>query len=196
VSVRTESELKARLEESVEATCRRLEARGWRLHFDGEMFDRILDTPDRRLLAADEVLRVRRIYAGGEIVRSFLTWKGPTRYENGFKVRDELETPAADPAAMTALLARLGFTVVAMAIDRRITVYESGPVRARIEVYPGMDTLIEMEGDPEAVERRLDDVGLPRSAWVAWPLQEFVDRYETRTGEAARLAYEGSSVRR
>lgn len=194
MSARTERELKARLNGSVAEVMQRLEAAGWRLVFEGEMNDRILDTPDGRLRAADEILRVRRLAKDGQTLRAILTWKGPTRYENGFKVREEVETSATDPVAMTELFARLGFSVKAMAIDRNITVYEADSVHLRIEVYPGMDTLIELEGEPDAIENRIGDVGIPRSAWVPWQLQEFVERYESRTGEAARLASEESSV--
>jgi predicted adenylyl cyclase CyaB len=191
----TECELKARLNVPIEETRRRLTKAGWELVLEGEMSDRLLDTPDGRLFSIDEVLRVRRISGAGGAVRTILTWKGPTRYENGLKVRDELETVSEDATVMLALFERLGFSTVAMAIDRRITIYETDSVHVRIEQYPDMDTLIEIEGEPDAIERRIDDVGLPRSSWVPWRLQEFVDRYEARTGRVARLASEESGVR-
>lgn len=159
------------------------------------MSDRVLDTPDGRLFDADEVLRVRTITAERGAARTVLTWKGPTRYENGFKVRDELETTAEDATAMLALFARLGFSTIAMAIDRRIAIYETDSVHVRIEQYPDMDTLIEIEGEPDAIELCIADVGLPRSSWVPWRLEEFVGRYEERTGRVARLASEEPGVR-
>lgn len=195
MSMHTECELKARLNVPIEETRRRLTKAGWELVLEGEMSDRLLDTPDGRLFSIDEVLRVRRISGAGGAVRTILTWKGPTRYENGLKVRDELETVSEDATVMLALFERLGFSTVAMAIDRRITIYETDSVHVRIEQYPDMDTLIEIEGEPDAIERRIDDVGLPRSSWVPWRLQEFVDRYEARTGRVARLASEESGVR-
>lgn len=195
MSTQTERELKARLTVPVEEARRRLADAGWELLLEGEMSDRLLDTPDGRLFAADEVLRVRRITGERGAVRTILTWKGPTRYENGLKVRDELETTAEDANAMTALFTRLGFSTVALAIDRRIAVYGTDSVHVRIEQYPDMDTLIEIEGEPDAIERRIGDIGLPRSAWVPWRLQEFVGDYEARTGRVARLASEESGVR-
>ena len=199
MTVHAERELKARLTGPVEEVHRRLAEAGWELVQEGEMSDRLVDTPDGRLLAADHVLRVRRIRvapgtaAGAEHV--VLTWKGPTRYENGFKVRDELETGAGDASVILALLARLGFSRVAMAIDRRFAVYETESVHVRIEQYPDMDTLIEIEGEPDAIERRCADVGLPRSSWVPWTLHEFVKRYEARTGRRARLTNGEPGVR-
>ena len=88
---------------------RRLADAGWELVLEGEMSDRLLDTPDGRLFDADVVLRVRRISGERGEACTILTWKGPTRYENGFKVREELETTAGDAIAMQALFARLGY---------------------------------------------------------------------------------------
>jgi len=195
VSVQTERELKARADVPVEEVRERLTEAGWELVFEGRMSDRLLDTPDGRLFEIDEVLRVRRISGEGVAERTILTWKGPTRYENGLKVRDELETRAEDASAMLELFAKLGFSTVAMAIDRLIAVYEMDSVHVRIEQYPDMDTLIEIEGEPDAIERRIPDLGLPRSSWVPWRLEEFVGRYEERTGRIARLANEEPSVR-
>ncbi len=191
----TERELKARLEEPAAGFRDRLVAGGWRLRFEGEMSDRLLDTPDGRLRAADEILRLRRLAGrpGGE--RVVLTWKGATRYEDGFKVREELETTVAEAAPLLAVLERLGFGEVRLAIDRRVTMLEADGVRLRIEEYPCMDTLVEIEGDPARIEPRLAELGLPRSAWLPWQLDQFVERYEARTGKRARIAREDSDGR-
>lgn len=188
MSIHTERELKARLDGPIDAVRRRLVEAGWVMALEGEMSDRILDTPDGRLFGADEVLRVRTITSSSGDTGTVLTWKGPTRYENGFKVRDELELEAGEPGAALALFARLGFSVVVLAIDRRIAVFETEAVHVRIEQYPDMDTLIEIEGDPDAIERRIAEVGLPRSSWVTWRLEEFVESFEARTGRLAMLA--------
>ena len=188
MTMHTEKELKARLDGSIDDVRSRLLEAGWSLALRGEMSDRILDTPEGKLFEADEVLRLRTIADSNGGVRTILTWKGPTRYENGFKVRDELETVAEEEDTTLAILERIGFSSVVMAIDRHIEVYERDSVHVRIERYPEMDILLEIEGDPEAIERRIGDVGLPRSSWVSWRLDAFVDAYETRTGRTARLA--------
>jgi len=61
-------------------------------------------------------------------------------------------------------------------------------VAIRLERYPRMDLLLEVEGDPAGIERAVALTGLPRAAFTADPLAEFVRRYELRTGETARLA--------
>lgn len=186
-----EYELKARLEDDGRALRSRLEAGGWERVFAGEMKDRRFDSPDGSLSARDEVLRIRSYTAEGSAEgRAVLTWKGPTGEEQGFKLREEIETELGDPASARGLLDRLGFGEVTMSIDRRIELYRKGPVSVRIERYPGMDTLAEVEGPPPAVEERIPELGVPRDAWKAWPLPRFVERYEARTGREARLAAE------
>lgn len=188
-----EYELKAHLEDDGEALRSRLEAGGWELLFSGEMRDRRFDSPDGSLAARDEVLRIRGYSEeGSDEGRVVLTWKGPTGEEAGFKLREEIETEVADAAATAGLLERLGFGEVTMAIDRRIELYRKGAVSVRIESYPRMDTLAEVEGPPPAVEERLPELGVPRDAWKSWPLPRFVERYEERTGREARLATGGA----
>jgi predicted adenylyl cyclase CyaB len=153
------------------------------------MSDRRYDTPDGSLERRDEVLRVRQMRSDSSEDRTCIGWKGPATEEGGYKVRGEVETTVADGAIATEILRRLGFTEVTLAIDRRIELYGKGDVLVRIERYPAMDTLVEIEGEPEEVEELLPDLGLPRDAWKPWSLGEFVRRYEERTGREARLAW-------
>lgn len=183
-----EYELKARLPGGPETLRARLRASGWRPTFRGGMADRRIDTPDGTLEARDEVLRLRRYLPEEGEPRAVLAWKGPARTEEGFKLREELECRVADAAAAREILARLGYSEVTLAIDRKIERYEKEGVSLRIEAYPRMDVLVEIEGEPARVRRRIDELGLARDAWKPWPLDEFVRRYEARTGEAARLA--------
>lgn len=191
MSGRQEYELKARLEGDGEELGAELEGLGWSRRFSGAMLDRRYDTPDQRLEARDQVLRLRRYRGEDGRERAVLAWKGPVGEEEGFKRREEIETEVADPEATVDLLGRLGFSSVTAAIDRRIELYEKGDVHLRLESYPVMDTLVEIEGAPSEVEDRLEEleaVGLPVDAWKPWPLPEFVHRFEERTGERARLS--------
>lgn len=167
-----------------------LEESGWRRTFTGEMIDRRLDTEGGDLEARDEVVRVRRFRPDAGPERAVLGWKGPASEAGGFKRREEIETDVADGAAARALLARLGLDRVTLALDRRIEVWEKDGVTVRIEEYPAMDVLAEIEGEPAEVEARIEELGLPREAWKPWPLPRFVERFEERTGAAARLARE------
>lgn len=185
-----EYELKARLPDGAGPFRSRLGASGWRRTFRGEMSDRRLDTGDGALETRDEVLRLRRYLPEGEEPVTVLAWKGPARTEEGFKLREEVECRVEDGEVVREVLARLGYSAVTLAIDRTIERYEKEGVALRIEEYPRMDVLVEIEGEPARVRSRLDELGLPRDAWKPWPLDEFVRRYERRTGTAARLARE------
>src|SRR6476661_968036 len=69
--------------------------------------DRRWDTPERALRTKGHVLRVRT-YRNDAGVRAELDWKGPTRREGGYKLRDELETKVGDPDALGEILTALG----------------------------------------------------------------------------------------
>jgi adenylate cyclase class IV len=169
------------------ASCRRrLEAAGARLMFEGRLEDRRYDTADRRLSAADEVLRLRA-FSDGNTVRASLEWKGPTRQEHGYKVRDELTASTATAADLAAILERLGYTVIGE-IDRHVVQYALDHAVVRFELYPRMDTLVEVEGPPAAIERAIAALGMPRQEFTADRLLAFVQRYEARTGARAAIS--------
>jgi predicted adenylyl cyclase CyaB len=180
-----EVELKS-VVDAVDATRRRLEDAGARLLFDGQLEDRRYDTPDRRLTARDEVLRLR-VYRNGDDAWGSLDWKGPAREDAGYKVRDEITTRAEDPVALAAILERLQYDVIAE-IDRHVSQYVFDRAVIRFERYPRMDTLVEVEGPPSSIERAITALGLPRSGFSAERLAAFMERFERRTGERAAVS--------
>ena len=163
--------------------------------FIGRMTDLRYDRGGE-LAARDEVLRVRTLHHS-DGVEAILTWKGPTlRSPDGYKLREEIELPIAragvDPGR---LLAALGYQPV-HAIERDVEVYRVGDATARLETYPRMDMLLEVEGEPAAIEHAIAASGIPRSEFTAESLPEFVRRFEQRTGEAAVLATSGPAPAR
>ena len=165
---------------------RRLEAAGARITFEARLEDRRYDTADRRLSAADEVLRLRA-YSDEHGARAALDWKGPTRHEHGYKVRDELSANTGNATDLAAILERLGYIVIG-AIDRDVVQYALDHAVIRFERYPRMDTLVEVEGPPVAIERAIEALGMPRAGFTADRLLTFVDRYEARTGLRAAIS--------
>lgn len=163
-----------------------VEAAGGRLVYLGRLLDRRYDFPDRSLTIRDHVLRLR-IYESGDARKAMLDWKGETRYEHGFKVREEISTPADDADALTQILEMLGF-VVTMEVDRQIAQYELSSAIVRFEEYPEMDALVEVEGSHEAIESAISLTGLPRTGFTSERLTDFVARYEARTGRRAILS--------
>lgn len=180
-----ELELKALVPE-VDALRRAL-ARHGTVRFRGRLCDRRYDQGGA-LTARDEVLRVRRYEAGDGTVREELGWKGAVhRSAEGYKARRELETRVAGGAPAGTLLTALGYHVI-HAIDRWVEVWEIGGGTARVEWYPDLDVLLEVEGDPAAIERIIPWTGIAREEFTADALMDFVLRFEARTGRPARVA--------
>ena len=190
-----ELELKARVEDPA-ALERLLVGAGARLAFRGAMIDRRYDRGGA-LAGRDEVLRLRIYRPAAEGVEggpasSVLSWKGPVSVRNGYKHREEREARVAEPDEALAILERLGYEVV-MRIDRTIAEYRLGGATVRIERYPAMDVLVEVEGTPDAIERAVVATGLARDRFLPETLPYFVAEYEARTGRRARIAADAST---
>lgn len=164
-----------------------LERSGAELEFTGGLEDRRFDTPKRALRGRDEVLRLRVYRPDTGEVRAYLDWKGPTSYDDGYKRREEISTSAGSAESLTAILENLGY-VVTMAIDRRIWQYRVDGATVRLERYPRMDDLVEVEGDVDAIERAISRTGVARKAFSADRLPDFVKRYQARTRSIAALS--------
>jgi adenylate cyclase class IV len=181
--------LEVELKSAVDDVPRRValvEGAGGRIVFAGRLEDRRWDTYDRALAAKDHVLRVR-VYRSPNEVRAELDWKGPTRRDGGYKLREELGTSVADPDVLNAMLIHLGYEVT-IAIDREIVQYDLDGTMIRFEHYPRMDDLVEVEGTPEQIERAIALLGLPRDGFTTDRLPDFVMRYEARTGQRAAIS--------
>jgi len=163
-----------------------VERAGATLVFAGRLEDRRWDTPDRAMFAKDHVLRVR-VYRGGGHSRAELDWKGPTRRDGTYKLREELGTSVTDPDALEEILAQLGYEI-SIAIDRVIVQYDLGGTMIRFEHYPRMDDLVEVEGTPEQIEQAIGVLGLAREGFTTDRLPDFVRRYEARTGGRAAIS--------
>ncbi len=181
-----ELEVKARVEDP-DGLRTTLARAGAELEFRGEMIDRRFDR-DGALGRRDEVLRLRVFRpADGAPAHGVLGWKGPQSKRGGYRHRAEAEVRIADPEAAVTILERLGFSV-ALRIDRRVEVYRLGGAMLRLEWYPAMDVLLEVEGEPRDIERAIAATGLDRDGFLAESLPYFVAQYETRTGRSAVLA--------
>jgi predicted adenylyl cyclase CyaB len=162
---------------------RLLEAAGAVRAFSGAMVDRRYDTPTFALRTRDEVLRIRLMDDRTRGVAQ-LDFKGPTSYPHGFKVREEIGTEVADADVMHRVLVSLGY-VVTREIEREVEVFMLGAAMVRLEWYPRMDVLAEVEGEPEAIEHAIAVTGLARDGFTTERLSDFARRFEARTGQRA-----------
>jgi adenylate cyclase class IV len=136
----------------------------------------------------DQVLRLRRFAAaaGPEEIR--ITWKGLASVDAlGHKARRELEYEIrSDDTAPEALLEALGYLPV-YRIERYVEYYHLGPTELRLEWYPRMDTLIEVEGSAEAIDAGIRATGLDRAAFTPEALTAFAERYTARNSAPAAM---------
>jgi adenylate cyclase class IV len=160
---------------------------GGTLVFEGRLEDRRYDTDDDALMSRDEVLRTRTYRADGTSARTSLDWKGPRTIEQGYRVREEQSTGVESLETLEIILARLGYHVT-KAIDRHIIQFDVYGAVVRFERYPRMDDLVEVEGEPSAIERAIALLGMRRTEFTGDSLATFAQRYESRTGTTAALS--------
>ena len=152
---------------------------------DGRLEDRRYDYPDNRLTMKDLVLRLR-VNRDGDRVSATLDWKGAATFEQGYKHREETSIAIDDHGGMAKVLSSLGLQVT-RAVDRNISVFHLGEAILRVERFPRMDTLLEVEGPESAIEDAIRASGIPRESFVVDRLYQFVQRYEARTGQRAAI---------
>jgi len=164
----------------------RLAAAGARVRFEGYMSDRRFDRAGE-LTTRDEVLRIREYRGADGSSRVKVAWKGPTAVEAGHKVRPEHEFEAAEAEAVRIVIEALGYRQVHQ-VDRYVEYYELGDAIVRLEWYPRMDVLMEVEGTAVAIDQSIAALGLGRDEYRADSLAAFVGRYEVRTGSRAAVS--------
>ena len=179
-----EVELKAVCDD-LSARRKQVETAGANLTYEGRLVDRRYDIESRELADRDEVLRVRRYESRGS-AKTYLDWKGRTETQGPYKIREEISTLVDDFAAIEQILDKVGF-IVTMEVDREIAQYQLGAATIRFETYPRMDVLVEVEGEPDAIEQAIEALGMSRGEFTSERLPSFVSRFEKRTGVRAAI---------
>ena len=184
--VREEVELKARVE-NPDAVRKAILATGGELIYRGAMMDRRFDRRGR-LERRDEVVRLRVYHPADKSPEwGVLGWKGPVQRRGEYRLREEWESRVDDPKAVLVILRHMGYKI-SLRVDRAVEQYRLGEATLRLEWYPAMDVLMEVEGQPEAIEGAVRATGLPRDAFLAESLPYFTAAYEERTGRVARVS--------
>ena len=184
--VREELELKARVE-NPDAVRKAILAAGAELVYRGAMMDRRFDRRGR-LERRDEVVRLRVYHPADKSPEwGVLGWKGPVQRRGEYRLREEWESRVDDPKAVLVILRHMGYKI-SVRIDRAVEQYRLGEATLRLEWYPAMDVLLEVEGEPEAIERAVAATGLLREAFLPESLPYFTAAYEERTGRVARVS--------
>ena len=184
--VREELELKARVEDP-DTVRKAILAAGAELVYRGAMMDRRFDRRGR-LERRDQVVRLRVYHPADKSPEwGVLGWKGPVQRRGEYRLREEWESRVDDPKAVLVILRHMGYKV-SVRVDRAIEQYRLGDATLRLEWYPSMDVLMEVEGSPDAIEHAARATGLPRDAFLPESLPYFAAAYEKRTGRVARVS--------
>ena len=120
------------------------------LHFES---NDMYDDSAGGFAGSGRALRLRR--AGDA---AFLTFKGPARFEDGVKVREERETRVSDPDETAAILTALGLAPRFRYEKNREEWTLEGCVVALDETPIG--DFVEIEGDPPAIRKAVSALGL------------------------------------
>jgi adenylate cyclase class 2 len=161
-----ETEIKFRVADLPGLTAR-LEAAGFRLQTPRSFESNILyDTPDRRMRARTEILRIRS-YAG----RWTLTHKrlpigapSPDQSEERHKHRVETETGIADGNALAEVFLSLGL-VAAFRYEKWRTEWQDGEGHCVVDETPIGD-YAELEGSAEWIDRAAARLGIDSAEYL------------------------------
>jgi adenylate cyclase class IV len=178
-----ELELKAVVPDAA-ALLSRVRAAGGSEGFVGRMIDHRLDFAGGVLTLRDEVVRVRQYQDSSGRLTCSLDWKGPAAIVNGYKQREEIAVNAGDARMVLDILGRVGL-LVTRSVERDIRMFSLDGATVRLEQFRRMDDLVEVEGEPEAIERVIAHLGIPRVNFTSESLSAFVERYVARTGMSA-----------
>ena len=130
-----------------------------------------------RLAASGCALRLRR--ADGTHV---LTFKGPVRFEDGVKRREERETVVSDPEQMEAILAAVGFAR-RFRYEKRREEWDLSDCAIALDETP-IGNFVEIEGEPSSIRRAVAALGLDFAAALPYSYSKL---YELRRKEDPSL---------
>ena len=128
------------------------------LHFES---NDLYDDSAGGFAESGRALRLRR--AGDA---AFLTFKGPARFTDGVKIREERETQVSDPEETAAILAALGLAPRFRYEKRREEWTLEGCAVALDETPIG--NFVEVEGAPPAIRRAVTALGLDFASAVPY----------------------------
>jgi len=144
------------------------------VHFESnDLYDR----GDGQIAGGGCTLRLRRTDHA-----STLTFKGPARFEGGTKIREEQETAVADPDSLERILTGVGLER-RFRYEKRREEWELEDCAIALDETP-IGNFVEVEGDPSAIRRALQRLGLDFSEAIPYT---YADLYRRRRREDSTL---------
>lgn len=173
-----ETEIKFRVDD-LDALAERLRAAGFRLETPRAFESNVLyDTPDRRLRARTEILRIRNYEGRWKLTHKRLPkdWAG----EDVHKHRIETETEVADGDALAEVFVSLGL-VPAFRYEKWRAEWSDGHGHCVIDETP-IGNYAELEGAPEWIDRISARLGVDRSQYLTLSYGRLFEQWRQEHG--------------
>jgi adenylate cyclase class 2 len=176
-----ETEIKFRVDDPA-ALSRQLQAAGFHLDTPRSFESNVLyDTPDRRMRARTEILRIRN-YAG----RCLLTHKrlpdaGPG--EDRHKHRIETETEVSDGHALAQVFLSLGL-VAAFRYEKWRTEWSDGQGHCVVDETP-IGNFAELEGPADWIDRAANRLGIDTAQYITLSYGRLFEQWREQHGSSA-----------
>jgi len=122
----------------------------------------LFDTPDRKMRARTEILRIRNYGGRWVITHKRLPDAGPG--EDAHKHRIETETGVADGDVLAQVFKSIGLTE-AFRYEKWRSEWSDGEGHCVIDETP-IGVFAELEGEPEWIDRRAAQMGVERSSYI------------------------------
>ncbi len=185
--VAVETEIKFRVDD-VAGLARRLEQAGFHLDTPRTFEANVLyDTPDRKMRARTEILRIRSYGGKCTLTHKRLPDSGPG--EDRHKHRIETETEVADGDALAEVFMSLGL-MPAFRYEKWRTEWSDGEGDCVLDETP-IGNFAELEGEPDWIDRVAEKLGVPRSAYMTLSYGRLFEQWrEEHHSTAEHLTFE------
>jgi len=180
--VAVETEVKFRVDDLPDLT-HRLQAAGFTLQTPRNFESNVLyDTPDRRMRARTEILRIRRYAGRWTVTHKRLPDVGPG--EDTHKHRIETETEVSDGNALAEVFVSLGL-VPAFRYEKWRTEWRLGEGHCVVDETP-IGNYAELEGSAEWIDRAAARLAVDPSAYITLSYGRLFDLWREEHASSAQ----------
>jgi adenylate cyclase class 2 len=151
----------------------------------------LYDTPDRRMRARTEILRIRNYAGKWTVTHKRLPDAGPG--EDAHKHRVETETEVGDGGVLAQIFQSMGLTA-AFRYEKWRSEWSDGEGHCVIDETPIGD-FAELEGSPEWIDRTAARLGVERSAYLTLSYGRLFEQWRAENhSDAADLTFDAIRV--
>ena len=152
--------------------------------FEGFVRVKYFDFPDRRILRARNLLRLREISPKGKKPFTEFVYKVFRGVRQKSKYFEEHEITAREPGSfenLSALLKKLGF-IQTVYYEKKRTLYKWGKVKFELDEHPKIPPFLEIEAEsPGAIDRAIRLLNLQNHEQSALSIAELMKKKYPKT---------------